>query len=71
MNKSNKAKPTVEQIAAFFKATPEQVRAQFAKNAKYYREAKVKASNGKYRGYTAEQYESFAQEAEAKSKGKN
>ena len=62
-------KPTIDQIAAMLKCTPDQVRAQFAKNAADTQADadKAAASGKKVRKYTAEQLAAQAADLRARA----
>lgn len=57
----NTPKPTMEGLCAMFKCTPEQIRAQYAKNVKQLEAMLAKArklpAGKKYRGLTPSQWE--------------
>ena len=59
-------KPSTQQIAAMLGCTPDQVRAQFTRNAVVLRkqEAKARATGRKVGGNTADQWADFAAKAE-------
>lgn len=62
-------KPTIDQLAAIFKCTPDQVRAQFARNAEATQKDadKARATGKKIRKYTADELQGHADELRARS----
>lgn len=64
-----KTTPSVPQIAKLFNVTPEQVRRQFARNAKQLAQmsAQTVRRGGKVNGFTAGQLSEFAEMVLAKS----
>lgn len=61
-------KATALQVAEIFGVAIENVRAQYAANAKDLRAFAVKAGAGKYRGKTAAEWSSYADHAERQAK---
>ena len=55
---------TALEVARLFGVPVENVRAQYAKNAKQSRESEKLASKGMYRGYSAIEYDEYATHAE-------
>lgn len=64
-------KPTIDQIAKRFGATPEKVRAQFLANAQSLEALrdKAKRTGQTVRGYTASELDNMARRAYQQSKG--
>ncbi len=62
-------KPTTEQIASRFGCTPEQVRAQFARNAEGLAKmlARAESTGRKVNGYTADQLRQMVADTRARA----
>jgi hypothetical protein len=61
-------KPTSSEVAALFGVPVENVKKQYAKNAKDCRAFALKAGTGKYRGFTAEKWNQLAENAEKQAR---